>query len=310
MPEIKSPIYRQTFVMGKGAIEPASHVANGEYDWDLVDSMEADVANDDSLYEEITLSVPIQCADGRTAWVVGASAIGGSFSTVIADALGSRKYYDSDISAKDHALVVYDRLSAQSLPIGGHDDDSAKDENCGCGGEDKLGSVDRNSLSVLGFLSNYGDQVRDLIEGLVDSRTGRSLGLVIPDDQHKLIVSNGSELFERCFGKKQYASCGKDLRDAMQAKNGRIETLHGPHKEIILGIDFRPDRVLNRPKLSARYGSLAQAFYVNVAGLKNAAKALYDEGYARELSFNSALYYNVAATAVLAGPSLRVVTLT
>ena len=87
-----------------------------------------------------------------------------------------------------------------------------------------------------------------------------------------------------------------------------IETLQGAHKEVVVLLDFRNDIALDRLELAERYEDKVQAFYVNVPSLKFATEKLYSDKQNADLAFVSSLYYNVAATAVLAGPSLRVLT--
>ncbi len=305
-------IYRQQFIIGKGAIEPKRHIIDGEYTWETVDQFESDVLNDPTLFKQTACSVPILCADGRTTRTNGASAIGGSFSMVMADSLGPRRFYDEEISAKDHALNLYENLKINGFPVGGHDDDHSAFPSCGCGGEDKLDFHDTRQLSILGYLCNNSEDIKKTLESLVDSKTGESLGINIYDDEHEVIVNNALTIHQRTKSNSPYVTNGNDLRAAMIETVGdrSVETLAGEHKEVLALLDLREGGfVLDRNELSNRYNQLMQAFYINVASLNIGASVIYDKAVDISLAYKAALYYNVAATAVLAGPSLRILTL-
>ncbi len=301
-------ITQQTLSIGRGSIEPATHVADGEYGWQLVEYLESVLMNDDSLYKQLPLNIPVHCADGRTRWLKGGSAIGGTFSSVIADALGPKQFYETGIGAKEHALNVYSRIKELGFKVGGHDAENVTGSACGCGGEDKLD--DPYELSILGFLSQAGDEVRNMLESLKNSHNGQSLGIQINERIHELIINNAASLHERVFNENKYFSGGKDLRDAfVEIENqNAIETLKGSHKEVAVLLDFRNDIVLDRSKLAQRFDGEVQAFYVNIASLKFAADKLYYDKENADLAFTASLYYNIAATAVLAGPSLSILT--
>lgn len=305
-------IYRQQLIIGKGGIEPKRHIIDGEYTWDSVDQFESEVLTDPTLFKQAPCSVPILCADGRTKRVNGASAIGGSFSMVMGDSLGPRLYYDEEITAKEHALNLYENLKMNGYPVGGHDDDHSLFPSCGCGGEDKLDFYDNNQLSILGYLSNNSEDIKRTLESLVDSKTGESLGINIYDDEHEVIVNNALTLHQRTRTNYPYATNGSDLRSALieAAGDRSVETLAGEHKEVLALLDLRQGGfVLDRNELSDRFNQLMQAFYINVASLNVGASVIYDKAVDVSLAYKAALYYNIAATAVLAGPSLRIITL-
>ncbi len=287
--ETKNHIFRQNLTIGKGSIDPAVKVANGEFLWGLVDSLENDLIYDHWLYEHLDFDIPIQCADGRTNWIIGGSAIGGTTSVVIADALGGRKYYNDEINAKEHAKLVFDFLISKGFTIGGHIDDQAKNPNCGCGGEDRLCSTDSGVVSILGFLSDNGDHVRHFLEGLRNSISGKNLGIKISDEQHSLIINNAKELKKRSSRNSAYSTGGVDFSEAMEDKNAKIETLHGQHAEVALVIDLRQGIALNRAEIMSRYGNHLQAFYLNIASLQFAADQMHEDEQDKDLAFKSSL---------------------
>lgn len=307
-------IYNQSLSIGVGSIEPASHIAQGEYDWSLIEQLQSDILdNSTELFKDADIKMPLQCADGRTLKAIGGSAIGGSFTAVMADCLGDRRFYVPGNTAYEHAFKVYRYIISQNLKIGGHDDDHALSPNCGCGGEDKLDSQHAEDMSILKFVSEHGAGIRQTLENLLDSNSGKSLGIKVEDSLHALIVDQARELHSLSGTDKPYVSSGIDLRKAMVEVGGpeSIDHLSGEHREVMAIIDFRKGSILDRAALSERYGGVIQAFYINVESIKFAAEVLSTNNpQVAELNFMAGLYYNIAASAVLAGPSLSLLTLT
>ncbi len=307
-------VHSQALTIGIGSIGPKKHLASKDYGQGLVDSLVEDLAQDSDLYKKISLSVPTQCGDGRTSKISGNSAIGGTFSLVIADALGSQRFYGQDLSAAQHAEIVYRFFKDQGFVIGGHDDDHSVAPNSGCGGTDRLDSIDPLTPGIIQFISSNGDAIRGLLYKLVDAHSGKNLGLenIISSTIHEQIVSNARQLHERILTNKPYATNGNDLKSAMLNVGGKnsIDTLKGQHLEVAAVLDFRKDFALDRASLSKKYKNLMQSFYVNVASLKYGAGKLHpDNSASANLTFIAAVYYNLAATAVLADDSLRLICL-
>ncbi len=161
----------------------------------------------------------------------------------------------------------------------------------------------------MSFIGNQAHEIRDTLEALADSRTGINLGLKIPSHIHDVIIQNAEELHERTLTSQPYVTNGKDLHDAFIETAGHkvVETLHGEHKEVALVIDVREDQqALDRREVAYRYDGMLQTFYVNLHGIKFAADVLYkDNSDQADLETMAALYYNLAAAAVLADSSLR-----
>ena len=292
-------INNQRLTIGRGTIGPGPHIKNDEYGWDLFNRAVTDLTNDDSLYFKVESIIPLQCGDGRSEKLLGPSAIGGTFSLVMGDSLGPKKYLGKIDNAKSHSKKIYEFLIKQGFSIGGHDDDHASFFACGCGGEDKLNDI-------IGFISSNGDDLKDFIESLIITTNGKSMDIEVPDDIHQRIVLNASEL-----SAKQYVTNGSDLRQSMIEIGGvnSIDTLHGEHKEIAAVLDFRPYFSLDRAKFSHRYNDIVQSFYVNVACLKQSSETIYVKPSDQQLAFLAMVYYNVAATAILANDSLGIITL-
>jgi len=303
---------RQQLSIGRGHIEPLAHIERGDYDWQTLFNMESDLLNDPSLYVDVESNIPIQCADGRTLRVEGASAIGGSFSAVMADSLGPRKFLNDHLSAAGHSRLVYSDLISKGFNIGGHDDDRSQFPSCGCAGEDRL-DFTTTDLSILGYLSDNAEEIKQTLSSLRDSESGESLGINIDSKLHEKVVANARDLHHRTGSANPYVTNGNELKEAIISLGGEasLEKLHGEHKEASMVLDFRQDGyALDRGKLSERYDNKLQAFYINVPSLKFLANVLYDQRSEIDLAYVGALYYNMAAKAVLAGPTLGVITRT
>jgi hypothetical protein len=314
MIETKPQIYSQSLTIGCGSIGPEEHIVRGEYGKDSVEALLNDIVYNPEVYQRIGLSIPVQCADGRTETLKGNSAIGGTFSLVVADALGGRRFYEPKLSAAQHAERVYSYFTDLGMAIGGHDDDHSKAPNSGCGGADKLDFGDPLNQGIIKFISDNGDRIRDFLAVIVDSRSGQNLnlGALVPNAVHNQIVSNAAQLHQRSIEANPYATNGIDLKAVMQKVGGAnaIETLHGQHLEVAAVLDFRSNIALKRSVLSARHANKLQAFYVNVPSLEFGAGKLYPNDPAKtELTFLAAVYYNLAATAVLAHDSLKIAAL-
>ena len=228
-------IYNQSLTIGIGSIEPAPHIAKAEYGWALIERLQSDILDSPGeLFKPTEINMPVQCADGRTLKAIGGSAIGGSFTAVMADCLGDRRFYAPGDSAYEHALKVYDYVVKQDLKIGGHDDDYAVSPNCGCGGEDKLDSLHTDSMSILRFVSEHGVSVKRTLESLLDANTGENLGIKVDSSLHATIVDQARELHSLSGTDKPYVSNGLDLRKAMVEVGGpdSIDHLSGDHKEV------------------------------------------------------------------------------
>ena len=62
----KQTYYMQRLTIGRGTIGPKQHLADGDYDIQLVESAAADLVVDNGLYVPVDGIVPRQCGDGRT----------------------------------------------------------------------------------------------------------------------------------------------------------------------------------------------------------------------------------------------------
>lgn len=72
-------------------------------------------------------------------------------------------------------------------------------------------------------------------------------------------------------------------------------------------IDTRPDKKLNDKKVAQLTNNNLKVFYLNVASLITSADQMSLDTEAAHDQLCAMLYYNLATTAVLAGPGLGIV---
>lgn len=283
--------------IAEGGIDPDTRVSRGEITQDEIEQFVTDIQSEEFDAVIDAAAIPAVCVDGR-GMRVGPNAAGGTFTLVVADALTTQTYRSQGDKAPAHATRLFTELTKAGKKIGGHDDDHAQGNNCGCGAEDKLDNVeDANGPSILGYIERRGGDIRTFLESPL-------IGLTISDELHESIVARSAEL-----RKEKYATAGADLKKATLAVAGEdaIEQLTGVHNEVALRIQTKPGATIDRPKLREKYGDKLEVFELDLPNLRSGVEAvsLTKEEAGKKLI--AALYYNVATASVLAGPSLCVV---
>lgn len=285
--------------IAEGSIDPDTRIANGEITQDEIERFMVDIQSEEFDAPIDPEAVPAVCVDGR-GLRIGPNAAGGTFTLVVADALTSQSYRQPGEKAPAHAVRLFTELTKAGKKIGGHDDDHAKGNNCGCGAEDKLdNSEDENGPSILGYIERRGDDIKAVLESPL-------IGLTISDELHESIVSRSKELRQ-----ERYATAGCDLKKATLEVAGEeaIEPLTGVHNEVALRIRTKAGATIDRPKLREKYGDRLEVFELDLPNLKSGVEAISLSNEEADRKFIAALYYNVATASVLAGPSLRVIVL-
>ena len=295
MPQVREEAYLS---IGEGAISPQARLEAGEITEEGIQQF-IEALNDDSNYLDIDASqVPTDCVDGRFRKDgqarTGAEAAAGTFSVVMADALTNGSYRRSGEQAPAHVKRVFGVLQELGKEVGGHDDDHAAGANCGCGAEDRLDASDPHAPSILGYIARRGTEIQAVLA---------TLGVEVSDDLNTAIMAQATHLRE-----DGYATGGAELRAATKEVAGEdsIITLTGTHNEIVVNINMRAGKVLDRQKLAERFGDKYQAFNVDVMALKNGTDSISLTEEEAHKKLVAALYYNVATAAVLSHASLRV----
>lgn len=275
-----------------GSIDPQLRVDSGEILDDKVNELTQRL---DEFYEQIDAeAIPKWCVDGRGTdgeHPLAPNAAGGTYSLVVADALIDAEALLANNEKKtsaDHAQRLFSALTNNGYDIGGHTDDHAEGENCGCGACDKM-------AQIFDFIANNIEVV---------SGFAAKLGVEINDDLKYKISQNARLLLAN-----EYVSSGKKMIGVIEDKagNDHVQKLTGSHNEVVLAVNTKSGTTLDRPALAKEFGDDYQAFNLDVWALKSGVEAIAtnpEEEFPEK--FAAAVVYNIATACVLAGPSLRV----
>lgn len=278
-----------------GTIEPAPRVASGEITQERVDE----------LYERLQTS-KYYVATGQE---FGPNAAGGTFSLVIADALTGNRFRQNGEGAKQHAKNLYAFLlehhndvegrkiiprvcidgrqgeNKNTTVVGGHDSDHGADD---CGAQKRL-------LDIVRYMAHRGDDVRTFLQ---------SHGVAVDDATHALLVENTQALIDG-----HYVTSPIALREAYVETAGEtsVTRLIGAHAEVVATLNTETSMTLDRAAIRREFGSQYEAFNVDIDALQQSSALIALNARTTSQTFIAALYYNVATTAVLCGPSLLIV---
>lgn len=288
-----------SLTIGIGTIGPKKRLERNEINKQTLDHFYEQLQTG-RYYDRVQCEVsPTHCVDGRprkdAMQSLGYNAAGGSFSIVMADALTHESYLNDNETAIIHARKMYQALLDCGYQIGGHDDDMANFPACGCGAIDRLGPKDSDLLSILEFIRDHADDIRNILETL----TGN-----IDQDIHLQIQHQATRLLE-----SDYVVNGDQLRELMIDLGGEtaIERLTGSHNEVALVVNTERYTTLNRAALASEFGTKYQTFNLDVKSLEQPLFDLSQTSRDAQEKYIGALYYNVATAAILADNSLQII---
>jgi hypothetical protein len=237
------------------------------------------------FHTTITGNVPKVCIDGRPGGELGANSAGGTFTLTVADDLTTQRF------SAGKSLAEADREVAQVIigegeAVGGHCDEKAGGEKCGCGAKDRIKDIYR-------YLADNQQAIRE---------QAKKLGVDVSDDVHELIIGRALERGDFSSGAELSATLKEVAGTASES------VLRGAHKEVVAVVNTRPDTSLDREALTEAFGEEYQAFNIDAWSFTEAAKAisLTEEEAAQKVV--AMVYYNLATAGVLCGPQMRVVT--
>ncbi|MCA9301233.1 hypothetical protein KDA08_03720 [Candidatus Saccharibacteria bacterium] len=282
-----------------GAIEPKGRVEAGEISDTTVDLL-AEQMSQGRQYEEIDVDpgvvnmlIPKWCVDGRSdpdSDQQAPNAAGGTYSLVVAEAL-----IDAEIlvaqgkTSVAHSKEMFEDLTSNGYDIGGHTDDHATTEKCGCGACDRM-------AEIISFIADKADEISEI---------SATLGVEVSQELIGKIKAGAELLIEN-----KYVSTGpemiQNIKDVTKDES-HVQTVRGPHNEVVLGINTKVGTTLDRGSITNEFGEQYQAFNLDVWALENGIKAIESNEDLVNEKFVAGVFYNIATAAVLAGPSLRVV---
>lgn len=187
---------------------------------------------------------------------------------------------DGDTVLGDRQFIASE-LKARNVHYGGHTDNRAQGENCGCGAIDKYG------LSVqLG--NQYRDQITDTLAAFIDT----------PSENTGVIQAFSTR--EALAGDQQYLSnaSGRATMDLMLESGALIKELGDDHFEAIVLMNDQPNMTVDQEMVATilRQAGLPdkiQVFVVDIWRGRQYAEVVADiaaeHGYNRELAQQTAL---------------------
>lgn len=269
-----------TYVTLDGAV---GSIEAGEDQMERLDEVTRRVATGE-FHKPVTGKIPKECMDGRPGGEMAPNSAGGTFSLTVADDLTTQRF------SKGKTLVEADRevakvIQGEGEPVGGHCTHSASGEKCGCGAKDEI-------KPVYGMIADNPLMIRRKVE---------SLGIVVSDEVHNLIVKNASARTDFPTG----AELSAGLKDV--AGEQAESVLAGPHKEVVAAINTNEGTSLDRQALAEVFGPDYQAFNIDAWTFADAAAAISLTDEEAEMKVVALAYYNVTAAFILCGPGMRLV---
>ncbi len=236
----------------------------------------------DEFYVSVSQKIPSKCIDGRTgAEGYAPNAAGGTESIMVADDLTYRRFSASS-TLESYANVI-NYLQHNNLPIGGHTDEMASEPASGCGANDK-------AEIEYGLIASRGDEIRALAS---------IMGIEVAEEDHAMIVANAAARTE--------FSPGSELLTILEtADESAVDTLRGPHREVIAMINKQPGTTLDRNALEAEFGQDYEAFNIDVWSFQEAAAAIAEDEAQIPAIVAAMTYFNIAVALTLCGPGMRV----
>jgi hypothetical protein len=100
----------------------------------------------------------------------------------------------------------------------------------------------------------------------------------------------------------------KELIETLRSSSDdAVDTLTGPHKEVVIGINTIPGTTLDHKKLHEEYGDNYQAFCVDVWAIKNTAELRASSPEEVQAMTVAAVYQNIATALALCGPKMEII---
>jgi hypothetical protein len=278
--DMATKVNYMTLTIAEGGIEATTD------QWERLDDITERLGNGE-FHVPIQWNIPFICIDGRPGcFELGPSSAGGTFTQTVADDLTSRHFSDGKTLAEAHREVL-SVLMREGNRVGGHCDNHAAGENCGCGAQDRIEKIYK-------YMVNHAGDIRELVG---------KLDVSVSDQVHNLIIGNASDRTEFSTGAQISAALVETAGEETQP------TLEDDHNEVVAVINLREGTTLDRQALEAVFGPEYQAFNVDAWAFLEAAKATSLSVEEAEQKVVAMVYYNLATAGVLCGKTMRVVVL-
>lgn len=227
------------------------------------------------------------CIDGRCGGKLRASSAGGTISVAV---MWDLTHDTTGKSTNDVLTEVIGTLRTKAadrgdnVDIGDHVDDHSPENRTGCGALDNL-------EAEYGIMAVYGDEIRGI---------AARLGVDVSDDLHASLVAAAK-------GRIDFSDPKELIETLRSSSDDAVDTLTGPHKEVVIGINTIPGTTLDHKKLSEEYGDDYQAFCVDVWAIENTAELLAPNPKEAHAMTVAAVYQNIATALVLCGSEMEII---
>jgi hypothetical protein len=238
------------------------------------------------------------CGDGRFVKLVVRS------ERILKRSLNRAKLFGGGVTMTTAALVglgeaenkplndVFDlsinTLQEKGIDFGGHTDEHAKGENCGCGAIDK-------APDTIYAASKFKNEITSIIKDLTVNNA---------DDLDE-IFTNYSKYSHFITDNPEYS--GKKVIDRIAGSGKVIKQLGGEHKELGIVLNAVKGYTVNQKLVREETDDEAQIFAVDLWRLEDNAKRLFPEDRAKQYkAFLSGLVHTLAVAAVLTKGDLPV----
>jgi hypothetical protein len=239
------------------------------------------------------------CGDGRFVKLVVRS------ERILKRSLNRAKLFGGGVTMTTAALVglgeaedkplndVFDlsinTLEEKGIDFGGHTDEHAKGENCGCGAIDKAPETFFAALK-------FKDEITSIIEDLTVNNA---------DDLEDIFVNYSRYTTHVIAEHPDYS--GKKVIDRIAGAGKVIKQLGGEHKELGIVLNAVKGFTVNQKLVREETDDEAQIFAVDLWRLEDNAKRLFPEDRAKQYkAFLSGLVHTLAVAAVLTKGDLPV----
>lgn len=197
-----------------------------------------------------------------------------------------------ETALKDRTLVAQ-KLLENSLRFGGHTDNHAQGEHCGCGAIDKAADIIKAAVT-------YRDSIED------------TLKLVLGKTYDAKIFRRVMEQFELLASNEVYMqdAQGSKTRELLEKVGAVIKELKGSHNEVFVVLNYVPGTTFNQAKLNEVTDSSVQAFAVDAwridAYSELVARWHKEDAEAYRTAVCAGFVYTLAAAAVLTDGSQEI----
>lgn len=189
--------------------------------------------------------------------------------------------------------IAVETMNSNGIEYGGHYDDHASGDNCGCGAIDK-------SEDIICNVSKYGEQIADTVFSVARAA---GEGAETFGEDIDFVMGNFRAFGGNCDGKSK----GTSKFELVRGSNKVIKELKGAHKEIRIALNTVDGYTVDQEYIRNLSGGEAQVFAVDIWRLADLSGRLSPDGGAeRRRAFLSMLAYTSATAATLTKGDLPV----